>query len=156
MISSALHKTSPWYAERSAKAMAPGPVSRDSYLTLALFSRNVIDGLRDLVESGKRRKQFLSVLPEAIHSLQAATDGQQRSIRGDALRIVQNYDQVKTINEVFPKKQDRNKMIRTLKALHAGSSHSQHVAAMEAIRFFYAIENRALRNYRNLSQSSGE
>lgn len=136
--------------------MSPGPVSRDNYLTLALFSRNVIDGLRDLVESGKRRKRFLAVLPEAIESLQAATDGQQQNLTGDALKIVQNFDQVLTINEVFPKKQDRNRMIVTLKALQSGPSTNDQDAAMAAIKFFYAIENRALRNYRNLSQSSGE
>jgi hypothetical protein len=137
--------------------MAPAPVSRDNYLALALFSRNVIDGLRDLVESGKRRRQLNEVLPEAIGSLQAATDGQQGSLKGDGLKMVQNYDQVRTINEVFPKKQDRNRMIRTLKALQTGSQPaSQKDAAMKAIEFFYAIENRALRNYRHLSQSAGE
>jgi pyruvate-formate lyase len=137
--------------------MSPSPVSRDNYLTLALFSRNVIDGLRDLVESGKRRRQFTDILPEAIESLQAATDGQQQNLRGDALSIVQNYDQVRTIAEVFPRKQDRNRMIKTLKALKTGTVNAnKQSAAMEAIHFFYAIENRALRNYRNLSQSSGE
>jgi hypothetical protein len=137
--------------------MAPAPVSRDNYLTLALFSRNVIDGLRDLVESGKRRRQLNEVLPEAIESLQAATDGQQGSLKGGGLKMVQNYDQVRTINEVFPKKQDRNQMIRTLKALQTGGQPtSQRDAAIRAIEFFYAIENRALRNYRHLSQSSGE
>src|SRR5713101_5708731 len=106
--------------------MAPAPVSGDNYLTLALFSRNVIDGLRDFVESGKRRQQFQEVLPEAIESLQAATDGQQGHLRGDGLKMVQNYDQVRTINDVFPKKQDRNRMIRTLKALKvAGVQASQ-------------------------------
>src|SRR5271165_3495648 len=100
--------------------MALAPVSRDNYLTLALFSRNVIDGLRDFVESGKRRRPFDEILPEAIESLQAATDGQQEHLKGDGLKMVQNYDQVRTINDVFPKKQDRNRMIRTLKALQAG------------------------------------
>jgi hypothetical protein len=137
--------------------MSPGPVSRDNYLTLALFSRNVIDGLRELVEGGTRRRQFKEVVPEAIESLKAATDGQQGTLRGNALKAVQNFDQVRTINEVFPKKQDRSRMIRTLKSLQSGAtSPGQKNAAMEAIKFFYAIENRALRNYRNLSQSSGE
>jgi hypothetical protein len=136
--------------------MASAPASRDNYLTLALFSRNIIDGLRDLVEGGSRR-QLNRVLPEAIESLQAATDGQQASLKGIGLRMVQNYDQVRTINEVFPRKQDRNRMIRTLRALQASSRPDREKdEAMNAIKFFYAIENRALRNYRHLSQSSGE
>ncbi len=137
--------------------MAPAPVSRDNYLTLALFSRNVIDGLRDFVESGRHRRPLREILPEAIESLQAATDGQQGHLKGDGLKMVQNYDQVRAINDVFPKKQDRNRMIKILKGLQVGDPRTdQKGAAMEAIVFFYAIENRALRNYRHLTQSSGE
>jgi hypothetical protein len=129
--------------------MASDVASRDHYLTLALFSRRIIEGLRELVRSGKRG-QLQRTLPAAIESLQAATDS--RHPTGYGLRVVRSYDQVRTINELFPNKKDRVDMIRTLRELQNGSTQdAQNTAALEAIRFFYAIENRALRNYRHPS-----
>jgi hypothetical protein len=129
--------------------VASDVASRDHYLTLALFSRRIIEALRELVRSGKRER-LKSALPAAIESLQAATDSRNPS--GYGLRVVRSYDQVRTINELFPKKEDRVGMIKTLKALQKGSaSEAQNEAAIKAIEFFYAIENRALRNYRHPS-----
>jgi hypothetical protein len=46
-------------------------------------------------------------------------------------------------------------MIKTLQKLESnGTSEAQKEAAREALYFFYAIENRALRNYRHPSPSS--
>jgi hypothetical protein len=92
-------------------------------------------------------------LPAAIQSLQAATGNRRPS--GYGLRVMRRYDQVRTINELFPKKEDRTKMIKTLKSLEReGDEAVQKERATEAIYFFYAIENRALRNYRHPSRPS--
>ncbi|SRR5882724_284476 len=126
--------------------------SRDHYLTLALFSRRIIKALMDFVRDGKR-KRLDSALPAAIESLQAATGNRRPS--GYGLRVMRRYDQVRTINELFPKKEDRTKMIKTLKSLEQkGDEAVQKERATEAIYFFYAIENRALRNYRHPSRPS--
>jgi hypothetical protein len=129
--------------------VASDVASRDHYLTLALFSRRIIEALRELVRSG-RRERLQSALPSAIESLQAATDS--RKLSGYGLRVVRSYDQVRTINELFPRKQDRVGMIKTLQALQGDISLvAQKEAALKAIQFFYTIENRALRNYRHPS-----
>jgi len=129
--------------------VASDVASRDHYLTLALFSRRIIEALRELVRNGKR-EQLENALPQAIDSLQAATDSRQ--LKGYGLRVVRSYDQVRTINELFPNKQDRVTMINTLKSLQEDiDPTSRKAAALRAIQFFYAIENRALRNYRHPS-----
>lgn len=126
--------------------------SRDHYLTLALFSRRIIEALRDFVRDGKR-KRLDAALPAAIESLQAATENKRPS--GYGLRVMRRYDQVRTINDLFPK-EDRTKMIKTLKSLETKGvkDAQQKEAATAAIFFFYAIENRALRNYRHPSRPS--
>jgi hypothetical protein len=129
--------------------MASDIASRDHYLTLALFSRRIIEALRELVRSGKRER-LRSALPAAIDSLHAATDS-SRPLSGYGLRVVRSYDQVRTINELFAKR-DRLGMINTLRALQGNIRRAeQREKALEAIQFFYAIENRALRNYRHPS-----
>lgn len=129
--------------------MASDVASRDHYLTLALFSRRLIEALRDQVRNGNSLR-LQNALPSAIESLQAATDS--RHLTGYGVRVVRSYDQVRTINELFPKKQDRVGMIKTLKTLQGNlSPDAKKEAAMKAIHFFSAIENRALRNYRHPS-----
>lgn len=129
--------------------MASDVISRDHYLTLALFSRRIIEALSELVRSGKRAR-LRTALPAAIQSLEAATDSRHPS--GYGLRVVRSYDQVRTINELFPEKEERVRMINKLKALLTVSNPIvEKEAALEAIKFFYAIENRALRNYRHPS-----
>jgi hypothetical protein len=135
------------YCRKGLTNVASDVASRDHNLTLALFSRRIIEALRELLRSGKRER-LRNALPAAIESLQAATDS--RNPRGYGIRVVRSYDQVRTINELFPKKEDRLGMIKTLKVLQKGRAPaSQKDAAMRAIEFFYAIENRALRNYRH-------
>ena len=125
--------------------------SRDRYLTLALFSRRIIEALRELVRTGDRGR-LQTALPAAIESLQAATDS--RHSGGYAVRVARSYDQVRTINELFPKKEERLGMIRTLEGLRSDAGRTtQKEDALKAIRFFYAIENRALHNYRHPSRA---
>jgi hypothetical protein len=127
--------------------MASDVAARDSYLTLALFSRRIIEALKDLVVKNKRVR-LKSALPAAIESLQAATDS--RHLSGYGLRVARSYEQVRTINELFPK-QARIEMIEVLKALLDDTSPNAEEEALRAIEFFYTIENRALQNYRHPS-----
>src|SRR6266849_10345145 len=94
--------------------MASDVAARDNYLTLALFSRRIIEALKDLVQKGNRERLH-SALPAAIESLQAATDSRQ-PLTGYGLRVARSYDQVRTINELFPENQ-RLGMIETLKSI---------------------------------------
>jgi hypothetical protein len=123
--------------------------SRSQYLSLALFSRQIIDALLDLVRSGSREK-LGRALPDAIESLEAATDSRNAALSPVASRIVTSYDQVRTIDELFPP-DDRRQMIKTLKALETANpdTEEQRNSALRAIEFFYKIENRALRNSRH-------
>jgi hypothetical protein len=132
--------------------MASDVASRDQYLTLALFSRRIIEALREFSKSGKRTR-LKSALPAAIDSLRAATGTHHPT--GYGIRVTRRYDQVRTINELFPDERVRTKMIKTLQKLEAdGTSDDQKAAASDAVHFFYAIENRALRNYRHPSPPS--
>jgi hypothetical protein len=135
-----------YHGERKVKIMALDASARDNYLTLALFSRRVIEALKELVQKGKRER-LNTALPDAIQSLEAVTDS--RHLTGYGLRVARSYDQVRTINELFPK-QDRIDMIAVLRALQAdNSTHTAKAEALKAINFFYMIENRALQNYRH-------
>jgi hypothetical protein len=130
--------------------MASDVAARDNYLTLALFSRRIIEALKDVVQKGKRER-LESALPAAIESLQAATNSRQH-LTGYGLRVARSYDQVRTINELFDENV-RLGMIETLKSLR-GNENPDRTKAMQAIKFFYTIENRALRNYRHPSPSA--
>jgi len=125
--------------------------SRSQYLSLALFSRRIIDALLDLVRNGSREK-LGRALPDAIESLEAATDSRNAALSPVASRIVTSYDQVRTIDELFPP-EDRREMILTLKALETANPDLgvQRDSALRAIEFFYKIESRALRNSRHPS-----
>jgi hypothetical protein len=127
-------------------------VSRDHYLTLALFSRRILEALRDVVTTGNENR-LKTALPEAIDSLQAATDPSH--ISGTARRALRSYEQARTINEVLPSEQERRDMIRTLKSLQRDlQPPKRRQAAIEAMKFFYAVENSALRNYRHPSPAA--
>src|SRR5689334_8164257 len=63
---------------RRCKSMASDVAARDNYLTLALFSRRIIEALKDLVLK-KKRDRLKSALPAAIESLEAATDSRRLS-----------------------------------------------------------------------------
>ena len=95
--------------------------SRSQYLSLALLSRQIIDALLDLVRSGDREK-LGKALPDAIESLEAATDSRNAALSTAASRIVASYDQVRTIDELFPL-DDRRRMIETLRSLEAAKSN---------------------------------
>jgi hypothetical protein len=125
--------------------------SRSQYLSLALFSRQIIEALLELVRSGDRVK-LSKALPNAIESLQAATDSRTAALTSVVSRIATSYDQVRTIDDLFPE-DDRRKMIQTLQSLHTESADlaAQKAHALQAIRFFYKIENRSLRNSRQPS-----
>jgi len=126
-------------------------IARDHYLTLALFSRRIIEALREFSKSGKRTR-LKTALPAAIESLEATTNA--RHPTGYGIRVRRRYDQVRTITDLFPDT-ERSKMIRKLKRLEANwDSDAQRKVANEAARFFYTIENRALRNYRHPSPLS--
>jgi len=138
--------------EEEAKTfMASDVASRDQYLTFALFSRSIIEALKELVQQGKRER-LQTALPAAIDSLQAATDSRHHHLSGYGLRVARSYDQIRTINDLFSQA-ERLSMINTLKSLQedgAGAGDAKQ-EALDAIKFFYTIENRALRNYRHPS-----
>jgi hypothetical protein len=127
--------------------MASDVAARDNYLTLALFSRRTIEALKEFIQKGSRGR-LSTALPAAIESLQAATDSRKNHLTGQGLRVARSYDQVRTINELFPVK-ERQEMIATLKSLLEEGAENPKVEALQAIKFFYTIENRALRNYRH-------
>jgi hypothetical protein len=128
--------------------MAHDVAARDNYLTLALLSRRIIEALKDLVAKNKRER-LTTALPAAIESLQAATDSRHH-LKGYGLRVARSYDQVRTINELFPK-EARIEMIGVLTALLEDTAPNAEQEALKAIDFFYTIENRALQNYRHPS-----
>jgi len=129
-------------------SMPHGSDSRSQYISLALFSRQIIEALLEFVRSGSRDK-LATALPNAIESLQAATDSRNAALSPVTSRITTSYDQVRTIDELFPD-ENRRGMIRTLEALKSTEADAelQKASAIEAIRFFHTIENRALRNAR--------
>lgn len=125
--------------------------SRSQYLSLALFSRQIIEALLELVRTGDRAR-LSGALPNAIESLQAATDSRSAALSAAASRVATSYDQVRTIDDLFPE-DERRRMIDVLRSLQGqgGGPEDEKDRALEAIRFFYRIENRALRSSRQPS-----
>lgn len=125
--------------------------SRSQYLSLALLSRQIIDALLEVVRRGNREK-LQKALPDAIQSLEAATDSRNVALSPAASRLATSYDQVRTIDELFSP-EDRRKMIETLKALETVDPNQmeEQNRAVQAMEFFYKLENRALRNSRHPS-----
>jgi hypothetical protein len=125
--------------------------SRSQYVSLALFSRQIIEALLELVRTGSRER-LSNALPNAIESLEAATDSRSAGLYPAALRMATSYDQVRTIDELFPEN-ERREMVQTLQSLSTESADpaDQRSQAIKAMEFFYRIENRALRYCRQPS-----
>ena len=119
--------------------------ARMKYLSLALFAQKIIDALIEYVDEGSTEK-LDACAPEAITSLKAVLSSQPTASRTRAIRY---YEQVRTINEIEPDKNEWRHVIQMLeRLLEAGRvPRAQKVRnAKEAIRFFHKIENQALLN----------
>jgi len=123
---------------------------------MALFSRRLISALLDFVRNNTSER-LQSSLDDAITSLRYATEPGIGSIAAQRA-VFDSYEQLKTLEELFPEKMDRERMLGTLNQLrHPGPEvdrETMRKAAKSAIDFFLKIENRALRNVNRYPEPS--
>jgi hypothetical protein len=129
--------------------MVYGATSNDSteQLSLALFARQALEALLEFVEEGKR-ENLDSTLREAADSIDAATNRISASQALTYPRAFRSYAQALTLQEVLPKDR-RQELTTNLRALldRTATGPREQQQAEEAITFFLALENRALRNF---------
>jgi hypothetical protein len=131
-------------------AMNENPDSRSRYLALALASRKALRSLSDYVRQGTIDAQFESMVGEVVESLKATRDANNLFGPTPKESPFTNYEQVVTLDEVESDLKNQNidiveKLSKPL-SLHVDEK-SRRLDAADAIRFFYALENRALHHY---------
>lgn len=128
--------------------MASDPDVRMRYLSFGLFAQQLIDVLIEFVDEG-RDERLPSALTEAIEYLKAASGGADTGATGRNVHTFRNYEQVRTLDQVCPLGPGRKEIIQILEDLRdrQGTRRAQRRKANRAIEFFYALENRALRNF---------
>jgi hypothetical protein len=122
--------------------------ARSRYLALALASRNALRLLDIYVNEGKTDTQLATTVKEVIDSLKATHE--EANLFGpipDESPFT-NYEQLLTLDEVVENLGDRN-IVSNLTNLFSteGDVNSRRRTAEEAVKFFYALENRALHHY---------
>jgi hypothetical protein len=124
------------------------PQDRVPYLSIGVFAQKMVDGLIGFVETGKR-ENLESYLGEALASLKASTGEEEAHAGRAGMRALPSYEQMRTFNEVIATPERRDKIIEALDGLlkQRGSVKQQRKNAETAIRFFYDLETRALRNF---------
>jgi len=131
-------------------AMNENPDSRSRYLALALASRKALRSLSDYVRQGTIDEQLESMVGEVVESLKATRDANNLFGPTPKESPFTNYEQVVTLDEVESDLKNQNidivqKLSKPL-SLHVDENSRRRDAA-DAIRFFYALENRALHHY---------
>jgi hypothetical protein len=122
--------------------------ARSRYLALALASRNALRLLDNYVNEGKTDAQLEVTLKEVLGSIQATRE--ETNLFGpipDESPFT-NYEQLLTLDEVVKNLEDRNIVDNLTNLLSTeGDENSRRRNAEEAVKFFYALENRALHHY---------
>jgi len=123
-------------------------LDRAPYLSIGVFAQKMIDGLIAFVEFG-RRENLDALLAEALESLKAATGGEEDRTSYDGVRPLVSYERMRTYREVIPTHERREGIVEALDSLlkQRGNQKQQRKSAEAAIRFFYDLEARALRNF---------
>ena len=122
--------------------------ARSRYLALALASRTALRLLDNYVKEGRSNAKLESTVKEVLESLKASREVNNLfgPIPDDS--PFTNYEQLMTLNEVVENLKDQN-IVDNLTNLFSteGDVRSRRRNAEEAVKFFYALENRALHHY---------
>jgi hypothetical protein len=122
--------------------------ARSRYLALALASRNALRLLATYVNEGRTDRQLEITVTEVLDSLKATRE--ETNLFGpipDESPFT-NYEQLLTLDEVVKNLEDRNIVDNLTNLLStSGDENSRRRNAEEAVKFFYALENRALHHY---------
>lgn len=116
---------------------------RSRHLAFALKIRKLTDALIELVEDGARSPGLDTSLREVLATLE--TGGGPTSVRLLKKRgPFAHYENVVTLREVV-RPEERNVLINKLNSvIEANSAEETENSALEAIKFFDALESRAL------------
>lgn len=120
--------------------------ARIRYLSLALFSRKVVDALSEYLDKGAQER-LASELPTYRDYLKAFEEG-LRPGRPPAVRAMTHYEQVRTLDEVRNKyNYDLSRLASDLEVLSTQGvpRKEKRKRAEEARKFFALLETQALR-----------
>jgi hypothetical protein len=121
--------------------------SRARYLAFAASVRKLTDSLIAVAERDERAPDLEVRLKQVLTSLEhidKPTPVKSLKDRGPFDR----YENVITLNEIWKKTADKNDLIEKLNSiLSAQTKRKRRDSALKAIRFFDALESRALYHY---------
>lgn len=117
--------------------MQSNPGRGIQYLSLSLLARQVINTLSSYLEN---KEAPLELLDEAIESLKAVDE------EGGQTKALHYYEQSRTLRDSSTA-QDRNEIINTLGQLRSTENGPSQKKVVEAIEFFFKIEQQALANF---------
>ncbi len=116
-------------------------------LSLAVDARKAVKALVAFRRSGLRDEQLRQVLSDAVASLNALNAGTSLFANLSPASSYESYEQIRTVQEVQAAISD-DKLTEKLQLLLGESAGEQiQESVQSAIRFFTAIENRALQKY---------
>jgi hypothetical protein len=120
---------------------------RSRYLALALDARRIMDALLPFIESAHRDECLDASVKEAIDALNAISESPGATAVHSNLAFSE-YEQVQTLDEI-KNQQERKSVIDDLEQIASSpeAEPQQIEAAMRVLRFFFALESRALQHY---------
>lgn len=116
---------------------------RSRYLVFALKIRKLNDALIALVDEGQRSPELEALIKEVLVSLETA--GGPTSVKSLKHRgPFAHYENVRTLREVI-QPIDREQLVAKLNSVISAQSQEEiESSALDAIKFFDALESRAL------------
>lgn len=126
---------------------------RTNYLSLALDARKTIKALMQAAQTGTETEELKGAIRDTVESLRALSSGALLFANLNPQFSYQNYEQVKTLEEVQSAMKERNVADRLSELNDAVEPGNREEIINLAILFFSALENRALQRY-NTSASA--
>lgn len=129
-------------------------VNKTSYLSLAVEARKALNAL-DLYSRDKTDSQELErALNDAASSLRSLHSEGPLGLRLQASTSYEDFEQIQTLFEVESSLREEGLADRLAAAVPTADERTGELNRELAYRFFTALENRALRNFRNPSRSA--
>lgn len=129
-------------------------INKTSYLSLAVEARKALNAL-DLYSHDKTKTDELErALNDAASSLRALHSEGPLGLRLQASSSYEDFEQVQTLFEVESSLREEGLADRLAAAVSTDDERVGERNRELAYRFFSALENRALRNFRNPSRSA--
>lgn len=125
-----------------------------NYLSLALDARKTIKALVAFSENGVQNADLQTALNDAAESLKALNSGEALFAHLKPASSYEFYEQISTLQEVQLSMKDERLPEKLEMVVNAANVDQRRDSAELALRFFVALENRALQKFSRSAGSS--